>query len=479
MHPSTTISADTDPHSTGKPELGEIGVLVLAWSAEEPQRMGEIAVLSPGGQPQVLGRGEGETTETRVGFSRQRPGTFTPRPPLAGASLSRRQLIIAVKDDYASVERVGKCEMLVNGIPTDQALLRPGDTLQLHRQLVLLYMRREAVIPKGRYFPAPSWGDFGEPDAYGIIGESPKTWLLRERLAFVSKAATHTLVLGASGVGKELAARAIHSMSTSASRAFVARNAATLPSGLIDAELFGNARNYPNAGMAERPGLVGEAAGGTLFLDEIAELPLEQQAHLLRVLDSGEYQRLGEATTRRSEFRLVGATNRDPNSLKHDLHARFTSVVEIAPLAARREDVPLLARHLLVSAAKRSPEVAGRFVGRDAEGRPYARLRPSFIEHILHEPFETNTRQLEAVLWKAMSEAQGDEVSAPLGARTKSLPLGTTAPAERRTTQEPSADQVRAALDAAGGSVEKAARALGLSSRFAMYRLMKKHAIRD
>ncbi len=137
-------------------------------------------------------------------------------------------------------------------------------------------------------------------------------WQMRERIAFAANAGKHVLLHGESGTGKELAARALHALSSRAGKPFVSRNAATLPSGLIDAELFGSARNYPNAGMPERAGLVGQADGGTLFLDEIAEIPAEQQAHLLRVLDAdGEYQRLGEATTRRSDLVLVGATNRD------------------------------------------------------------------------------------------------------------------------------------------------------------------------
>jgi transcriptional regulator of aromatic amino acid metabolism len=155
---------------------------------------------------------------------------------------------------------------------------------------------------------------------------------------------------------------------------------ATLPLGIGDAELFGNTRNYPNAGMPERPGLFGQANGGVLFFDEIAELPVEQQAHLLRVLDAdGEYQRLGEATTGRSDVLLIAATNRDLSALKNDFRARFTTVVELAPLSSRSEDVPLLARHLLGAAARRSPEVAGRFLEKDAAGRPRPRFAASFI----------------------------------------------------------------------------------------------------
>src|SRR5260370_9989462 len=166
--------------------------------------------------------------------------------------------------------------------------------------------------------------------------------------------------------------------------------------------------------MPERPGLVGQADGGTLFLDEIAELPQEQQGHLLRLLDmGGEYQRLGEATTRRSDLRLIGATNRDASALKHDLRARLTSVVELTTLASRREDIPLLARHLLLRAAQQSPEVAGRFVDRGVAGRPFVRFAPAFIDYPLPQEFPPKPRQLEAPLWKARSQTAHSTILTP------------------------------------------------------------------
>ena len=174
-------------------------------------------------------------------------------------------------------------------------------------------------------------------------------------MAFAAQAASHVLITGASGVGKELAARAVHALSARADGPWVSRNAATLPDGLADAEFFGNAANYPNPGMPERPGLVGEAAGGTLFLDEIGELSEPLQAKLLRVADAGEYQRLGEATPRHADFVLVGATNRDPSSLKHDLAARFPVRLHVPGLAERREDIPLIAEALLQRAVAKMP----------------------------------------------------------------------------------------------------------------------------
>jgi hypothetical protein len=478
MSGSTTIPVSSRPLSRSPREAGEVDALVIAWCADEPRRVGEIAILAAG-HPQMLGRGEDPAPEPRIRFFRQRPGTLDATPPLLGAGLSRRQLTVAVEDGRLTVERVGLCPLKVNGVLCDHAVLFPGDTLCLRRQLVLLYLRRPATIPPCHNFARASWGEFGEPDAHGILGESPATWLLREQLAFVAKSATHALLVGGSGTGKELAARAIHRLSDRASRALVARNAATFPAGLVDAEMFGSAKNYPNAGMPERPGLVGEADRGTLFLDEIGELPVEQQSHLLRVLDTGgEYQRLGESATRRSDFRLVGATNRDPAALKHDFRARLTSVVALTPLSSRREDIPLLARHLLLAAAQRSPEVAGRFVGKDPSGRPFARLAASFIENLLQEPLEANVRQVEGMLWQGMSEATDDEIGAPRTPASGSAPRASSSPPPDPKL-EPTSQEVRAALETAGGSVGRAAGALGLSSRFVLYRLMRKYGIRD
>jgi DNA-binding NtrC family response regulator len=132
-----------------------------------------------------------------------------------------------------------------------------------------------------------------------------------------------------------------------------------------------------------------------------------------------------------------------------------------------------------MSAAKRSPDVAGRFVDSDARGRALPRFTPAFVESILRQDFETNTRELEAVLWKAMSEATGSDIGPPSGWPTESgssptRPLRVAG----RPPAEPSLVQIRGALGGAGGSIEKAARALGLS-RFALYRLMKKHGLKD
>ncbi len=453
--------------------------LLLAWSAPEPGRAGEVALLDAGARA-LLGRGEGSALDgadgaARLTFVRQRPGKNEPTRPLGGLGLSREQLRVASTGEELHIERLGKRPLVYRGVEVDRCSLRPGDVLEIRGQLVLLCVLRPPRLPPLRHFPPTALGAFGQADAFGMVGESPQAHRLRDRLAFAAQAAGHALLVGESGTGKELAAGVIHRLSPRASGPWVARNAATLPPSLVDAELFGNARNYPNAGMPERTGLIGEAHGGTLFLDEIAELPGELQSHLLRVLDGrGEYQRLGDASARRADFVLVGATNRERTALKHDLLARFLLGVELPPLRERREDLPLLVRAVLARAAQRSPGVAERFVTRadDGEGGPHARLDPKLLVHLLGHPFEANVRELEALLWRAMAESPSDTLTLPATAEP-------TVPPAADARDEPALTEavIRACLAEQGGNVTRAAAVLGLANRFTLYRLMKKLGI--
>jgi DNA-binding NtrC family response regulator len=232
--------------------------------------------------------------------------------------------------------------------------------------------------------------------------------------------------------------------------------------------------------MADRAGLIGEANGGYLFLDEIGELPNELQARLLRVLDSGgEYQRLGESTPRFSDFRLLAATNRDPGQLKHDLLARLTVRIDLPSLAQRREDIPLLARHLVIRAAYKSPEVAGRFVGPPGERPTEVRVDAKLIDELLRYDYVGNTRTLDSILWAAMASSDGDviawsEAAFALGEATSERDA---APQPRTRNEEPTEKEIRSELARVDGSVTRAAQALGLSSRYALYRLMAKLGI--
>lgn len=442
----------------------DVLVLALAWSAHEPQRVGEIAILPPVGASAVLGRGADATT---LRFFRQRPGKLEPMPPLASPGLSRRQIVFRTDEEGCEIECVGRRVMEVDGRATKRAALREGMRVTVRGELVLVCLSRPALLPRLSHFPTSAKGSFGRADALGLVGESPAMWKLRDQIAFAAKSAKHLLVTGPSGVGKELVARAVHALGATASGPFVARNAATLPLTLLDAELFGHVRNYPNVGMPERAGLVGAADGGTLFLDEIGELPQDAQAHLLRMLDArGEYQRLGDAGTRTSRFRLIAATNRDLMTLKHDLRARIPIELEVPPLAMRRGDIPLLVDHALRRIASAQPELAGRFLTGE-EGA--ARVHPSLIEMLLSAPLPLNVREIEAVLWSAIAASPCDRLELPERASRSASP----APSKTRL----GAQEIRSALEARGGNVERTAAELGLPNRFALYRLMKKYGL--
>jgi DNA-binding NtrC family response regulator len=487
------------PHSSSTLDIGstnavvqeqraEVPALLIAWAPAEPDRTGAVALFEPDAGARILGRSEpaGGASGERVVFHRQRPGVTERMPPLASAGISREQLRIRLENGGLRVLRIGKCAMEVRGTIVDSCILKPGDTLLLRGQLLLFCTRRPWKMEPLRSASLADAPPFGAPDSFGIVGESPAVWRLRDRIAWTATADEHTLLLGGSGSGKELCARAVHALSSRAKGPFVARNAATIPSSLIDAELFGNVKGYPNPGMPERPGLVGAADHGTLFLDEIGELSQELQANLLRVLDEGgEYHSLGASAARRSHFRLIGATNRDPSALKHDLAARLVVRLDVPGLDDRRDDIPLLARHLLARATEKSPEATRRFLP-SAGGRPELRVKASLLDHLLAQRYTTNIRELNALLWHAMSASTGDAIEWHRGA-----PPEQPAPAptprdgaadsvpevETPEVPEPTAEEVRASLAENHGNILRTARALGLSSRYVLYRLMKRYGI--
>jgi two-component system nitrogen regulation response regulator GlnG/two-component system response regulator HydG len=470
----STVEGVPGPSWAGHRDLREALALVIAWSREQPGRTGEVALIDG---EQILGRGGGRAEDgaPRVRFQRQRPGKVALMGPIESLRVSRAQLRLFPHGDALHVESIGRCPLLVNGERVERAETRPGDTVQLQGELVFLVARRPERMPELTSSRIAAEMPFGAPDRFGFVGETPAAWSLRDRIAFAARADGHVLVCGDSGTGKELCAAALHGLSARADRALVARNAATFPAGLVDAELFGNAKNYPNPGTPEREGIIGEADGTTLFLDEIGELPSALQAHLLRVLDrGGEYQRLGESRIRRADLRVVAATNRAVAELKHDFAARFTLRVEVPALSDRLADVPLLIRHVLVHAAAGNDEIRRRFCEVTALGVE-PRVAAALVDRLLRHSFRTNTRELAQILWQALAESRGDaiELTDGVARHLAETARAATAPDELGRAQ------IEAALAAAQGNVTRAARALGLRNRFVLYRLMKKLGVGD
>lgn len=499
MDTTLTASLETGTAPTGPSE--QLG-LVLLWSRDEPHRVGEVALLPPlrSGQWAVLGRGS-STHRPLLSFARQRPGAYEPTGPLDSRRISREQLgLCSTGGGELSLDNRGRRPLRVGDREVESARVGPGELVELQGAALLMCVRRpvdgesfaRACDIDRAMASAVTSHDFGRADPQGIVGESLAAWHLRAQLRFVASRRAHVLIRGASGTGKELAARAIHALSTRANRPMVARNAATLPEGLIDAELFGNLRNYPNPGMPTRRGLVGEADGSTLFLDEFAELPESAQAHLLRVLDDGEYTPLGEARRRRADLRLLAATNRPLNRIKHDLRARLKIQIELPGLPVRREDVPLIAAHVLRRLCAGDPELARRcFPDGDLEAAP--QLSCSLVETLVLCPYSTHVRELEGLLWRALMTPRSSEPLDAAGAagasRAEMLGVRSPRPAEPdpacspppRVPIDPAQlrpEQIQACLDRHGGRQEPAWRELGLTSRHVLARLVRRHGLR-
>ena len=408
----STLPAMSDSDVASSRRGATSPVLVVLWSRDEPERMGEVLFPPPGDYgPWIFGRGETREDERRLLLARQRPGMRMASGPLTSPRISRAQLRLSpMRTGTILVENIGRCPLHHRGHEVARAELAPGETLSLHNELLFLCARRAPTMPAPIDDPGASPHPFGGPDAFGLVGESPAAWELRERIAAIARQAFHVAILGPSGSGKELVAQAIHARSARGDKPIVSRNAATIPEGLADAELFGNIRNYPNPGIPERPGLAGQAHESTLFLDEFGELPRSLQAHLLRLMDGGEYQRLGEATTRRSDLRVLAATHRPESDFRDDILARLKVRITVPGLDARREDIPLLAVHLIRKHTAADPGILARFFP-DGDPHRVPRLSPVLVESLVLHPYATHVRELEALLIRACLDSRGGYVT--------------------------------------------------------------------
>jgi DNA-binding NtrC family response regulator len=203
-------------------------------------------------------------------------------------------------------------------------------------------------------------GETGQPNFEEIVGTSAALKAALKQVEVVAPTESTVLILGETGTGKELIARAIHTISSRSSRAFVKLNCAAIPSGLLESELFGHEKGAFTGAVAQRIGRFELAHGGTLFLDEVGDIPLELQPKLLRVLQEHEFERLGSTRTQRVDVRMVAATNRNLEQMvgdkqfREDLYFRLNVFpIRIPPLRERAGDIPLLARHYMNKYAQR------------------------------------------------------------------------------------------------------------------------------
>jgi DNA-binding NtrC family response regulator len=450
--------------------------LAVCWS-QSGDHLGEVLRVLPDGPLSggwTFGSRSSEVESGTLQLTRQRPGRSEARP-FENPLLAPVELGLCAHAHGIDVRALGKSRLIAHdGRRVERVLVRPGETVEIEDQLLLICGSRPAELPYAE--PDLAQHPFGLADRFGIVGESPAAWRLRESIAFMAARSGHLLLIGQSGTGKELVAQAIHALSNRSHRPLIARNAAVFPPGLVDAELFGNVLNYPNVGSPERPGLIGQAQGSVLFLDEVGELPHDLQAHLLRVLDSGgEYQRLGEARSRTADVRIIGATARSPEQLRLDFGARFRLRLDVPGLDERREDIALVVRHLLTQVAKSDPLAERLF---QSKGQSFG-VTPALMRFLVTHRYRAHVRELEAFLWRAIASSNGcldlPGVFAS-SARTHGTDLP---PCSASSRKPPTRNEIRACLERHGGVQERAWRDLGLSSRYALKRLIQKYALRS
>ncbi len=301
-----------------------------------------------------------------------------------------------------------------------------------------------------------------------LIAESPAMQPVLRLMERVGPSDAAVLVTGEHGTGKELVAQWLHVSSPRAARSLVTVNVGGLSEGVFESELFGHVKGAFTDARADRTGRFELADGGTLFLDEIANVPLGQQAKLLRVLQTGEVERVGSSRTRRVDVRVIAATNADLKAevaagrFREDLLFRLNTVeIHLPPLRERREDIlPIATQCLRRQAARyRKP-----LTGFD---------RPA-LEALHAHGWPGNVRELEHAVERAVLLATGELVRA--GDLALEAPSGPAASLEEMTLEEVEKALIQKALARFGGNVSQAAKLLGVS-RSALYRRLKSHGL--
>jgi two-component system response regulator PilR (NtrC family) len=301
---------------------------------------------------------------------------------------------------------------------------------------------------------------------------------MRELFVMIQKVAeslSSVLIMGESGTGKELAARAIHSSSARRTKPFVAVNCGAIPDTLIESELFGHKKGAFTGAVADRPGLFEQADGGTLFLDEIGELPLLLQTKLLRVLQEREFRRVGDSVVRKTDVRVLTASNRDlqeqvsSGSFREDLFYRINVVqIVMPPLRERIEDIPLLVEYFFRKYCD--------------QGHAGETITPAALKLLMNYTFPGNIRELENLVERSLilDRTIISDSSLPEQVRSsRSVCLGSEVNIpDEGMALEPLLEDLEKkyllkALERTGGAKKKAAELLGMSFRSFRYRLAK------
>ena len=355
--------------------------------------------------------------------------------------------------------RLGACDYL----------LRPFDVEALDLAMQRVFAQHE-MLQQNRYLKDQVQGRW--PD---LIGDGPGMRRLKQQIAQVGPTRASVLLIGETGTGKELVARAVHQASERRDSLFVPVNCAAIPADILESELFGHEKGAFTGALKQRIGKFELADGGTLFLDEITEMPTALQAKLLRALQEGEVQRLGSNDLLKVDVRVIAASNRSPKQamlegrLREDLYFRLNVfALELPPLRDRKEDLEVLIRHFARGSRGTAPE-----------------LEPGVIEHLRAYSWPGNVRELGNVVERALILSAGG----PLGIEHFPLDLAGHIPASPGATNEPGTPagdlrldpavealesrMISEALRRSGGNKSRAAQLLQISERSVWYKLKK------
>ncbi|HEY0101185.1 MAG TPA: sigma-54 dependent transcriptional regulator [Pyrinomonadaceae bacterium] len=311
---------------------------------------------------------------------------------------------------------------------------------------------------------------------FNIIGASRQMQTIYETIESVAKSDANVLIVGESGTGKELIANAIHYNSLRAKKPFIKVNCAALPKELIESELFGHTKGAFTGAHADKDGLIQHAAGGSLLLDEIAEMPVELQPKLLRVLQERSYRKIGSERTYAVDFRLISSTNRPPADairdglLRDDLFYRISTItIHVPPLRERTEDIQLLAEHFFKMYARKYQ-------------RPITGISQAAYQRLFAHGWPGNVRELQNVLERAVLLAKSNKIEpVDLPFENGSVPERTAQGAawdvpSNLTLEEIEKLVIEKTLQRTGGNKQAAANLLGIY-RPRLYSKIRKYNI--
>ncbi len=301
-----------------------------------------------------------------------------------------------------------------------------------------------------------------------FIAQSKAMEPLLTLISRIGPSDANVLITGEHGTGKEVVAQTLHAMSPRSSRPMITVNTGGLPEGTFESELFGHVKGAFTDARTDRVGRFELADHGTLFLDEIANVPLKQQAKLLRVLEMGEMERVGSSKTHKVDVRVLSATNADlkiesaEGRFRSDLLFRLNTVeLHIPPLRERKEDIPLLAAHFLNIYAQRYR-------------KPVKGFEPAATQRMLDHPWPGNVRELDHATERAVLITTSEQIqSGDLGLESE---RAGSAKIEDMSLEEVESLLIKKALTRHSGNISHAAEALGLS-RSALYRRMQKYGL--